>query len=76
METYVEDCTNRMGVVDRIGNRDFFFVADLETAERFFCHRSCVADDKEPRKGDKVTFDFLLKRVAGKSRPISRLEVL
>ena len=72
----MDQIKERLGIVQRVGNQDFFFVEDLETGEAFFAHLSCVAGDVVPREGDKVSFDHLSKRVGGKNRPVSRLEIL
>ena len=70
-----DHCRHRTGIVEKVGNRDFFFVTDLDSGELFFCHHSNVAEGIIPRVGDRVTFDFLPVRVNGKNRPVSRLEV-
>ena len=64
------------GIVSNVGNHDFFFVEDLETGEIFFCHAGFVQGEIFPKKGDKVSFEYLSRRVKGRCRPISALEVL
>jgi hypothetical protein len=66
---------HRHGVVVEVGTWDFFFVEDVESGEKFFCHQSRVVGGVIPREGANVSFHFLPLRVPGKQRPISHLEV-